>query len=341
MTKKMFPENQSFVFVFRDCSSTISSKQDQSTNSKNCELINIIHHELNKPSSHPSISTKHIAIQCSSDDFNSEINHSDSVLIGHSSSTKPLVTSSIPILPGYNECGIQVDLNEDNMDLLIEIYSNRLSVEIIRHFYEVCHSDIQLTRTEIDEYLQHHSENQRSFPTLSQLSLNALNRWNEQIKSTNPLSDTRSINDLLEDINDDEIFEELTLDNNTTPTTNAAVIHSNQINLSWSMINSLEDLYGELPNKSSLSSDNNGIVLPIDDDLSLSMYQTLQRFLRKPVNENQIKKKNKTNNTNNQKWKLPSQTQSNSTNISSFQQIINEEQQAANSQKSKKVFTLI
>jgi hypothetical protein len=340
--KNRFSRNQSFILYYRDCSSTISHTQNQLTNPRNCELLNIIHNELTKPSYHPSISTKHVAIQCSSDDFNSQINHSDSILIGRlsSSSTK----SSIPPLPGYNECGIQVDLNDNNIDLLIQIYSNRLSTETIRQFYEVCHSDIQLTRTEIDEYLQHYYTNITSIPTLRQLSLNALNQWNEQIKSTNPLFDTKSIDDLLQDINDDEIFEELSLDNNS----NIEVINSIQINISWSMINSLEELYGELPNKSLLSSDNNEISLPFDDDLSVSIYQALQRFLIKPnqtikpVNENQIKKKK---NNNNQKWKLPSQNQSNAdiapTNVPSLKQIMNEEQQAAKSKKSKKVFKFI
>ena len=325
MILSFLKRNKSSVLSFRDCSSTITPKPNQLINSKNCELLNIIHHELNKPSYHPSISTKHIAIQCSSDDFNSQLNPSDLILIGHLSSTKSFLTSSIPLLPGYNECGIQVDLNDNHIDCLVEIYSNRLSIETIRQFYEVCHSDIQWTRTQIDEYLQYHNETKITFPTLSQLSLNVLNQWNEQIKSLNPFFDTKSITDLLKDINDDEIFEELTSD--------IEVTNSNQINLPWSMVNSLEELYGELPNKSSLSSDNNGLLLPLDDDLSMNIYQALQRFLNKsnqtikPVNKNQ-----------NQRWKVPSQKPDiKSSSIPSLKQIMNEEQQAAKSQQSKKV----
>jgi hypothetical protein len=112
------------------------------------------------------------------------------------------------------------------------------------------------------------------------------------------------------------------------------------------MINSLEEIYGELPNKSYLSSNNNGILLPFDNDLSINIYQALQRFLIKsnqiikPVIENSIKKTN-----NNQKWKIPSENQSNfhvNTNyIPSFRQIMNEEQQAVKSKKSKQVLKLI
>ncbi|CAF2873529.1 unnamed protein product [Rotaria sp. Silwood2] len=199
----------------KDHSSTLSHKQKQIINTTNCELLNIIHNELNIPSHSSCISTKHIAIQCSSNDFNSQINHSDRILIGHlsSHSTQFIITSSLSPLPGYNECGIQVDLIDNNIDLLIDIYANRLSSETIQQFYEVCHSDIQWTRTQIDEYLQHHNVKQTHISTLRQLCLNVLNQWNEQIKSTNPLVDTNSIDDLLQDINDDEIFEELTLNN--------------------------------------------------------------------------------------------------------------------------------
>jgi len=112
------------------------------------------------------------------------------------------------------------------------------------------------------------------------------------------------------------------------------------------MINSLEEIYGELPNKSYLSSNNNGILLPFDNDLSINIYQALQRFLIKsnqiikPVIENSIKKTN-----NNQKWKIPSENQSNinvnTNHIPSFRQIMNEEQQAVKSKKSKQVFKLI
>jgi len=333
--------------IFREHSSIIPSQQKQLINPKNCELLNIIHTELTKPSYHPSISTKHIAIQCSSDDFNSQINHSDSILIGHLSSfsTKSIEILTIPPRPGYNECGIQVDLNNhNNIELLIKIYSNRLSSEIIQQIYEVCHFDIQWTCLQIDEYLQNNHQRIIPIPTLRQLSLNQLNQWNEQIKSTNPLFDTKSINDLLEDINDNEIFEELTLNNN--PTT-IEFINSNQINIPLSIINSLEEIYGELPNKSCLLSNTNGILLPIDDDLSINIYQTLQRFLIKSdqiikpvIDDNQAKKDNKKKN--NQKWKLPFENQINSdlntNNIPSLRQIMNEEQQAAKSKKPKQVF---
>ncbi|CAF3925100.1 unnamed protein product, partial [Rotaria sp. Silwood2] len=93
-------------------------------------------------------------------------------------------------------------------------------------------------------------------------------------------------------------------------------------------------------------SNNNSILLPLDDDLSISIYQALQRFLIKsnqtikPVIENRIKKENtKTKKNHIQQWKLPSENQFNSdintNHIPSFRQIMNEEQQAVKSQKSK------
>jgi hypothetical protein len=256
------------------------------------------------------------------DEFNSPIDHSDVILIG-SSFTKLTITSSIPTRPGYKECGIQVDLNEHNIDLLMKIYSDRLSSESIEQFYEVCHSDIQWTCLQIDEYLQN---NIVVIPTLQQLSLEKLNQWNEQIISTNPLFDTKSIDDLLQDINDDEIFD--------FENPNIEFSNSNQINIPWSMINSLEEIYGELPDKSFFSSNNNGILLPLDDDLSRNIYQALERKSNeklKPV----IKNKQK----NNQKWILPTNNSDMNTNgVPSLRQIINEEQQAAKSQKSKQVF---
>ncbi|CAF0881899.1 unnamed protein product [Rotaria sordida] len=324
-------------------SSTLSHQQKQLTNSKNCELLNIIHNELNKPLHNSFLSTKHIGIQCSSNDFNSQINHSDRILIGHLSSisTQFIITSSLSPLPGYNECGIQVDLIDNNIDLLIDIYSNHLSIETIQQFYEICHFDIQWTRTQIDEYVQNNNIQQTNILTLQQLCLNVLNQWNEQIKSINPLVDIKSIDDLLQDINDDEIFEELTLNN-----TNIEYIDINQINIPLTMINSLEELYGELPNKSIILSNNNNnnILLPLDNNLSINIYQALQRFLiksnqiKKPVIENQIKKKKNSI----QQWKLSSDNQLNSdintNHIPSLKQIMNEEQQqqqVVKSQKSK------
>ncbi|CAF1252724.1 unnamed protein product [Adineta steineri] len=328
-----------------DHSSTNPYKQNQLVNSKTNELLNIIHKELNKPSRHPSVSTKHIAIQCSSDDFNTD--PSDLILIGHhlSSSIETIIIPSIPPLPGYNECGIQVDLNDKNLDLLYEIYSNHLSNEIIDQFYEICHQDIEYTRTQIDEYLQFSNQNKVHIPTLQQLSLHTLNQWNEQIKSINPLFDTKSINDLLQDINDDdERLEDLTI-NNTSNDTNIEFNDLNHINIPWSILNSLEELYGEIPNRSMiLSNNNNSISLPIDNELSISIYQALQKHLIKSnqIIEPVIENKKKIDNTNNQKWKLPSSNKqlntnikTNNNNIPSLKQIMKEEQQANKYQKSK------
>ena len=127
----------------------------------------------------------------------------------------------------------------------MEIYADRLSTESIEQFYELCHSDIQWTCLQIDEYLQNNYGTTFSVPTLRQLSLEKLNQWNEQIKSTNPYFDSKSIDNLLEDINDGDIFEELPIENTTVEFSNV-----NQIQIPWSMINSLEEIFGELPDKS-------------------------------------------------------------------------------------------
>jgi hypothetical protein len=218
---------------------------------------------------------------------------------------------------------------------LIEFYSDLVSTDIIKQFYELCNSDIQLTQIQIDEYLQH-SDIQSSIPTLRQLSFNALNQWNEQIKHSNPSFDTISIEDLLQDINDEE---NLILDNQTN-NNSIELTNSNEMVVPWSMINSLQELYGELPTKSSFSYNTDGLSLPLDDDLSLSIYQALQRFLgipnkiTKPVNEKKLNKK-----INKQQWTPSTQNQSNkkTSNSPSLQEIMNEELSYMNTQKSTPV----
>ena len=222
-----------------------------------------------------------------------------------------------------------------------------MSSEIIKQFYELCNSDIQWTRTQIDDYLQH-THIISTIPTLRQLSLNALNQWNEQIKHSNPSFDTISIGDLLQDINDEEVFEELILDNETN-NNSIQLTDSNQVTIPWSIINSLQELYGELPTKSSFSYTADGLSLPIDDDLSMNIYQALQRFLDvpnkliKPVNEKKLSKENKK--MNKQRQNLPQQNESNinlnkKTNSPSLQQIMNEELKYINTHKSVQVFKL-
>jgi len=233
-----------------------------------------------------------------------------------------------------------VDLNEHNIDSLsnlIEFYSDRLSSDTIKQFYELCNSDIQWTRTQIDEYLQH-NHIISTIPTLRQLSLSALNQWNEEIKHLNPSFDTISIGDLLQDIND----EELILDNET----NIEFTDSNQITIPWSIINSLQQLYGELPTISSFSYTEDGLSLPLDDELSMNIYQALQRFLGvsnkiiKPVNEKKLTKENKK--LNKQQSISPSQNQSKTKmNGPSLKQIMNEELNYINTQKQTQVFKIL
>ncbi|CAF1427817.1 unnamed protein product [Adineta steineri] len=332
----------------RDNSSVTLQQQTKTTNKKS-ELLDIIHNELTTSSAstdpRPSISINHIAIQCSSNNFNEEDDSSDRILIGHVSSTSSTVSSPISPPAGYTERGIQVDLDEhyfDSLSQLIEFYSEHVSSDIIKQFYELCNSDIQWTRTQVDDYLQH-IQLTSTFPTLRQLSLNALNIWNEQIKHSNPSFDTISIGDLLQDINDEDVFEELILENETTKNS-IEITDTNQLTIPWSIIYSLQELYGELPTKSDFSYTADGLSLPLDDGLSMDIYQALQRFLgvstktTKPVNEKKLIKENKKINKQQPpatQRNLPSQNESNKKNNSpSLQQIMNEELNYISSQKS-------
>ncbi len=211
--------------------------------------------------------------------------------------------------------------------------------------YELCNSDIELARIQIDEYLQH-SHMASSIPTLRQLSLNALNQWNEQIKSSNPSFDTISIGDLLQDINDEEIFEELILDNERNETNNQSIEFSDskQMTIPWSLINSLQELYGELPTKSICSDTSDGLLLPLDDELSMNIYQALQRYLGvsnkiiKPVNEKKLIKENKKTNKQQQQWVSPVKNDSNAKSTVPFlKEIMNEEMQSMKAQKQTQV----
>ena len=81
--RKLFLKRIKFIYLIlsSDHSATIPSSQKQLTDPKTCELMNIIRTELTKPSHRPSVSTKDIAIQCLSDEFNSPITQSDVMLI--------------------------------------------------------------------------------------------------------------------------------------------------------------------------------------------------------------------------------------------------------------------
>ena len=212
-------------------------------------------------------------------------------------SSSSISSISTPVVrPGYKECGIQVDFQDYEIDLLMQIYSDRLSSETIEYFYEISHSDFQWTCSQIDEYLQNDHQQEES-PI-----------------STVQLLDTSTNAFTLEE----EISQEF----------------PQQISISSSTIDSLEELYGQLPDKPSTS---NEILLPFDEDLSRSIYQAVRRHLTrsteniKPVN--MIDK--------NQKWKSPvDESNPTSNHVPSMRVIIAEEQRAVQSQKSKEVCLL-
>ncbi|CAF1626827.1 unnamed protein product [Adineta ricciae] len=321
--------------LLRDHSSTISYKQTQLSTSDNTQLINVLQSDFHEPS----MPRKHVSIQCLSSDIRSD--SSGVIRIGRLPSSMPvLMTPSMSPLAGYSDCSVQVDMNATQLEKLIETYSNRLSGESIQQFYELCHENLQWTRSHIDGYLQQNQFNLIQVPTLHQMCLNILHQWDEQIKSHDPSFDSKSLDDLLQDINDNEILDDLPTDD-----TNIRLTESNRLHVPWSIINLLEQLYGELPNKSIFTSDASNVLLPCDDELSRYIYQTLQRFSNQSdeVKQSTIEKKKKATkiNSNDQKWKVPSSDQISTdvqtSHIPSLKQIMNEQQrqQTANAEKSK------
>lgn len=291
-------ENQTFnlLCISRDHSSTIPSRQSQLIHPNTFELINIIQNEFTKPTHHSSVSTNDVFIQCSPNEFDSPVDQSSIRLIGRVSaaswSNDSIVVS---VRPGYKECGIQVDFRDHQIDLLLQIYSDRLPAETIEYFYEISHSDFQSTCSQIDEYLQTHPQEELVSST---------------IHPSNTSADPPNF--------DEEFSAEL----------------PRQISISSSTLTSLEEIYGQLPDKSSLTSTNNEILLPFDEDLSRGIYQAVRRYLTrsnetiKPVNKNQ-------------KWKSPMGNSSGtSDHVPSMREIIDEEQRAVQSQKSKQVILL-
>lgn len=337
-----------YSFIYYRNESSVNTKKKQPTANKSNQLLNIIHNELTQPSATteqtPSKCTNHIATQCSFNDFNNEPNETDRILIGHLS-TALIVSTPISPPPGYIECGIQVDLNEStiySLSQLIDLYSDRLSSEIIKQCYDDCNSDIQCAKIQIEDYLKH-KHDISNVPTLRQLSFNVLNQWNEELKSSNPLFDTISIGDVFQDINDEDVYETPII-NNKINDDSVQFTDSNQVNIPWSIINQLQELYGELPVES--SSTMNGLSLQLDDDLSMNLYQALQRHLgisnkiNKPVNEKKLHPENKKLNKQ-QRWTLPSENESNTcsnkSNSPSLKQIMNEELNYITKQKSAQV----
>ncbi|CAF4324820.1 unnamed protein product [Rotaria socialis] len=340
-----FIENFDQQRNFQRNHSSVNHNNKSSSNNKNDELSNIIHNELTQPSiltdQNPFRIMNHIALQCSSDDFNQEAALSDRILIGHLLTEQSTLSPPISPPAGYIECGTQVDLNENNiysLSHMIELYSDRLSPPLVKQFYDLCNGDISSTRLQIEEYLKHNHEIS-TIPTLRQLSLNALNQWNEELRHSNPSFDTISIGDLLQDINDDDVYEELILDNETNDNS-IQFTDTNQMKLPESIINFLQELYGELPIQSSDRA--NGLSLPLDDDLSMNLYQALQRFLgipnkiNKPVNYKKLIKENEK--LNKQRWNFPTQQESNvssnkKTSGPSLKEIMNEELNYINTKK--------
>ena len=221
------------------------------------------------------------AIQCSADDLKQPVTHGYPVLIGHASPSRRQTRETTPVSPppGFSERGIQVDLDEYSIDSLadlLEFYCDLLPIDTIKQFYELCMGDVQWTRTHINDYLQH-SHHPSTVPTLRQLSFNALTLWNEQIKHANPSFDTISIGDLLQDINDENVFEELISEPNPVDESSPELADTNQILVPWSIFNSLGDLYGDLPDKSMFAASSQGILMPLDDEFALSIYHALRR----------------------------------------------------------------
>ena len=254
-----------------------------------------------------------VAIQCSADDLKQPATHGYPVLIGHRVSSRKQTKQTTPVScpPGFSERGIQVDLDEYSIDSLADLlafYCELLPVETIKQFYELCMGDVQWTRTHINDYLQH-SHHPSTIPTLRQLSFNALTLWNEQIKHANPSFDTISIGDLLQDINDENVFEELISEPNPADDSSPELTDANQMIVPWSVFDSLGDLYGDLPDKSMFAASSHGIVIPLDDEFSLNIYHALRRSvgLSSKKGKSVVTKKvtNENKKLDNQRWVPP------------------------------------
>jgi hypothetical protein len=275
---------------------------------------------MNEP---PFGSRHHIAIQCSSIEFDQCIDDNDRILFSKHSLPS---LDHVPVSPlaGYVDCGIQVDIGEhtfESLSQLIESYSNRLSIETIKQFYEICQNDLSSTRTQLDAFLVH-AHVPTSVSTLRQLSFNVLQQWDQEIKYSNPSFGSVSIGDLLRDINDEHVLDDFMADSQPTEQT-IEFAGETQILMPWPLVDKLQTVYGELHGIDSCSSNTNGMLISLDDDLSFNVYQALQRFVgvsdvcpmaKKPVmnktitteKKNKNKNKNKTTSNQQQEWKLPS-----------------------------------
>jgi len=294
-----------------------------STNDGN--LLNIIRNEFLTPIKQT------VETQCDENLFKLPISSSDRIVFARSIDESSRTTTTSPIVrrDGQIDCEIQVDVRDDSifsLKNLIEIYSNRLSEETIRQFYEICQEDLIWTRTQLDEYLQHTSIPSK-IPTLHQLSFNVLNQWDFHLKSSNPSCSTISIDDLLQDLNDEPVFEEfIDRESENEP---------NSIRISSMLINSIENLYGEIPQLSSIVAENDFFLLPLDDALSIEIHRALQRFVgvtQKATNEKKIRKSQQTQS----QWVAPASKKPNaksSSSTPSLKEIMDEELNYINTQK--------
>ncbi|CAF1049600.1 unnamed protein product [Didymodactylos carnosus] len=152
---------------------------------------------------------------------------------------------------------------------------------------------------------QQQQRRQRSLVSLKQCCLDVLNEWDSSIKENDPNFDTNSISELLEDINDDD--DQLLVDclndftvssipnNSNSEQEHIHFLDPKHLLIPSTIVNTMEEIYGKLPRDQSLSTHHltmgtdgyqDGILLPFDDDLAITLYQAMQRHILKSDTNN-------------------------------------------------------
>ncbi|CAF0919127.1 unnamed protein product [Didymodactylos carnosus] len=294
------------------------TEEDKSKNTitNNSWLNNLLQHGVQTNAQiRISISVNNIAISelnsmSSLFSDNSSLLLSDGSSVAIASSSNDACLKTAHPFASY-ERGTQLDLldeNDDSLSYLNSLYSSKISSELISQFYKLCMCDLQRTKSQLDKYLLHlhphmtqspissyREENYDSFiethtnkqqkqkrqcyneiSSLKQYCLDVLNEWNLFIKDIN--DDDRSLIDY---------FDELIVTNDASNLSTDQE-YTKYLIIPEKIIDSMKKTYGELLEDQSLSTrywttvENNchdEILLSIDNDLAITLYQTIQKHI--------------------------------------------------------------
>lgn len=356
----LLTEDEFFSDLLRNAPSQKPAVQPTKTIESTNTLLSVLQDEFKITSrstkTTPIIGTD-VAIQCTTTSINQTKSSDDRILTCKTPNKSDTVSYELATRTpgwGYRDSATQVDFEEQtisSLSELLEIYLDRISEETIRYFYHVCKEDVSWTRRYLDEYVRHDRVSS-NIPTLRQLSFDALKRWNEMLSSSNPSFQNESFTDLLRDINDDEQFHEASHFTSTQAAdTTFEITENRQIFIPVTLIQSLQECYGDIPNISYLMEGSDGVFLPLDDSLNLAIYTALGRFVGierydegfcEPVTEKNKRRTEKKPHSS--KWKAFEETnrpkpKSNAEHspIPSFATIMDEDLRASQAEKSKPV----